>query len=164
MTDNFASLIDEKEPMLWQHVERCYNALYDLAKEEEHDGITLLVFRGKTTEVFRSLGISQQYYSPVFKQLEQLGSIVKVQRGTKGQDSVIAIRDRPTLEAWREIRGSRDLTPKVDLAILTGRVNEITKQMGGVNLVEAFSAVETRLNQLTKEISELKERISVLEA
>lgn len=126
-----------------RHTLTVYNALKDRAKEEGND----LIFRGKVTEVFASTGVSQGYYSDVFKQLEGQECILYLQKGSRSTDSVILISHPPTPEAHRE-RPKSDLTNPERYANLQEDVEALKTLVGGVSLVDALITIESRLKAL----------------
>lgn len=67
-----------------------YEALEKAAKDN--------MFEGSTVEVFRSLKISQTYYSILFRVLTELGCIEQIRRGNRHSPSLIALRGAPNRE------------------------------------------------------------------
>ena len=75
---------------IYEHALNFYNSLLESSKEEEvQDGITVPVFRGQITKAYRSLGVSQAYYSQVRRALIELGCISILQQGARDRKSVV---------------------------------------------------------------------------
>lgn len=129
------------------HCETVYNALAERAtiniKTDE------LVFTGAISQVYRSLGISQSYYSSIFDTLEEVGSILKIQKGARSVDTVMALRGLP--EVWPEHltqHPKKDLTGPEGYATLVLDVKKIQDSIGSLNVIEALINLDTRLGQL----------------
>src|SRR4029079_15968167 len=129
--------MSEQPKAIVRHTLAVYNALRDRAKERGED----LIFQGKVTEVYASTGISQGYYSEVFRQLEVQECILYLQRGGRSTDSILVINHPPTAEAFRPAPKS-DLTSPEAYANLREDVEALKTLVGGVNIVDALVAVE----------------------
>lgn len=117
------------------------------------------VFVGKVVEVFRSLGISQTYYGPVFKTLEEVGAILRIQQGGRNVDTVIQIKQLPTV--WPENLGwkgrtveDQPLTDDSTFAMLLSDVQALKDSTGGLNVVLALAELEQRIEALETHVQE----------
>lgn len=135
-------------PALVKHSQAIYDLLESKSTKEKLDGRNLPVFRGKLYETFRESGVSQGYYTPIFRALEDGHYITIVQRGNRSVDSVVVLFERPTDEmdltgASRPARVSPD-----ELEGIRQEVSQIRQSLGGLNIVEALDNLERRLTKL----------------
>ena len=143
------------------HCESVYNALAERSTPQhvESVGDNVLVFTGAVSPIYRSLGISQTYYGPIFKTLEDVGSLVKVQRGTRSVDTIIALRGLP--EVWPEDLGwkgsrSEPLTEDSRYAKILREVQEIQQgSINGMNILTALVELEQRVVALENKVERL---------
>lgn len=143
-----------------QHCETVYKALKERATvRPTSDGTNELVFTGAVSEVYQSLNISQTYYGPIFETLEDIGAILRIQRGGRGIDSVMVIRELP--EVWPKGlgwkgRNSRPLTDDSRYATLLLDVQRLQESIGGLNVLNAMMDFENRLQRLEAELVKMK--------
>lgn len=139
---------------VFDHTISFYNLLAESAKEEElEDGTQVQIFRGSITNLYRSLGVSQSYYSQVRKALIELGCIAILQQGARNTDSVVAVHHPPDGDEL-EVNKSR-LTPNLNSAILSQRVDDINRLVGGIHLPDALADHEKRLRTIEREVKRL---------
>jgi hypothetical protein len=81
---------------LYEHTTALYHALDAAATTEPMNGSDARVFRGSIVKAFRSLGISQSYYSEVRRGLLKSESISILQQGSRGIQSVIVLHKEPS--------------------------------------------------------------------
>lgn len=139
--------IKRTAPKVFEYATGFYDALVRNAENREVDGATIRVYEGKVTSLFQTLGISQGYYTPIMSVLRELGSVTQLQRGGKGQPSIVAIHrppDRTDFEGLPE----KPLTPNADVAILQDRLSAVERLIGGMDIVGAFVELERRLKVL----------------
>jgi hypothetical protein len=82
-----------------------------------------------------------------------MGCIEQVMRGYRGNAfSVFTLQYPPTADVWRQavnVKSSgRNLTGAPTLDSLSASVEDLRKQIGGVNLVSALDNIEQRLKKL----------------
>lgn len=136
------------------HCARVYKALDERATYRDNEGVKERVFVGAVTPVYKLLNISQAYYGPIFKTLEDVGAILKVQTGARGIDTIIVLRGLP--EAWPTGLGwdgskSRPLTEDSRYGRILRDVQEMQDgKIGGVNVLLALSELEQRIIVLEK--------------
>ena len=124
-------------------------ALYDALKKKA-SGDT---FTGKVTEVYQTLGISNQYYSRIIRGLLETGSIEHVQRGHHRRPTIYKLIKRPTIE---ELEQLDFLTPSTrrakvtDKEILT-RLANLERSTQGIDVIAAFTNLEARIKALEKQ-------------
>ena len=125
------------------------------AVPEEHEGVTLKVFRGSFTKAFDALGISKTYYRPVRTLLENSGAIIYVRGGGRRESTVALIR--PLSDEDTEKFSRKDLTrPEPDAMLIVvaelqdevERLKAWRKSQGGLNIGEAMTNFEERITQL----------------
>jgi hypothetical protein len=141
------------------YAKQFYDKLVELSTLEVLDNLTessgteVRVFRGKVSEVFEALGLSQVYYSRIRKIFIKYDCVTYVQRGTRSYDSVLVLH-RPPPENLPE----EDLTSRPGDATLTAlnervealerSVKILESKLGGLNIVEALRNFEGRLRSL----------------
>lgn len=138
---------------LFKHSEALYREMSERAKKEEIRGVKVNAFRGSITSLYRELGFSYTYYGDIRRALERSGCITLVQRGTSTQDSIIVLHRAPDRQAWQS--ESEDLTAPLHDAMLRQEIDDIKSQLGGINIVDAFTDVERRLNELDAKVKQL---------
>jgi hypothetical protein len=131
----------------YHHLKELYEQLDSEAKEEDMDGVNLRVFRGSIVHAYRTCAIPQSYYSAVRKSLTGMGCITMLRQGARGKASVVVLHKAPELADYEVVKHS-DLTPRLDPAILAQRVDDLSKQLGGINIVAAFQNIEERLREV----------------
>lgn len=139
---------------LFKHSESLYQELEKSAKHEKIKGVKVNAFRGSITQIYRDLGLSYTYYGDIRNALERSGCIAVLQRGTSTQESIIVLHHAPDRAAWQE--ASEDLTAPLEDAMLQQQIGDIKSQLGGINIVEAFTDVERRLEQLDERVRKLE--------
>jgi hypothetical protein len=138
------------------HCETTYRAMEDRATIQRSSSTDeeALVFTGRIGEVFKSLNISQTYYGPIFQTLEDVGAILRAQRGGRDVDTIIILKGLP--EIWPEGlgwkgRNSRPLTEDSRYGRLLLDVQELQESIGGLNVVMALSELVARIDALEKQ-------------
>lgn len=136
----------------YKHACVVYEALDAAATYETIEGVRLHIYRGKVTELYHGLGISQSYYSSIFKGLKNLGCITQLERGDKVTSTAYVLHFPPDLEGWKKV-SERNLTPPPDFAILSQRVGNLESQLGGINIgevLELIQELDERLRRVEK--------------
>lgn len=125
------------------------------------DVVECLVFRGRIGDVFKAANVSNTYYTPVRKILVDFGSITILERGTVHNPSLVILDpDRPPPTTAEELivkSDPEDLTTDELLAMLLRRVEVLETRLGGINIVEAFRNVETRLSNVESQTGDRRE-------
>lgn len=124
--------------------------LYDeLAKdatvgEGEYD-----VFTGSRVGVFRSLNISQTYYTPIYSALEETGCLELLERGRAGFPSVMALYHPPDEDEFT-VAFKRNLTKTRSPSILDQRVSNLEGRLGETDLSSVLVNFEQRIAALER--------------
>ena len=137
----------------FRHALNLYKALEAKAVVKDDE----LIFSGSLVEMFRSLKISQGYYSDVTRGLYTLDCMQMKQRGARNSPSVIVLHHLPTVEDWEALADSDLTTRPSGATMLEKRVENLERQTGGMHIVEAFADHEARivlLEKLTREVGE----------
>jgi len=131
-------------------------ALYDeLSKLATPNDDGELVFVGKLTKVYNSLGISSSMYSRIKRILMGTKSIEILQRGTGAQPSIILLHGAPD----PEIFSRKDLTAPRTFATLLGTLENRVETLEGwresmpFSISEVLLDYEIRIVQLERAIS-----------
>lgn len=132
-----------------------YEKMLELSSED--DGFT--VYRGSLTQLFDATGFSRAYYTDVFQRLEDCGSIAKLQRGGRNADTVIVLRQAPTLESWNGTpTATSHLTPRGPSAILEQQVRDLVQLLGGMNIVQALGELQGQIANLNSRVNQLEQK------
>src|SRR4051794_28548857 len=132
--------------VVFKHAVALYDLLCQSAKEDEDT--ELLTFRGSITEVWRSLGVSQAYYSQVRRFLLESECISIVQQGARNTDSIIVLHRQPQADEW-EVAQS-DLTERVTIATLHQEVRNLKRLLGGIHLPDLVIDLDKRIRELER--------------
>lgn len=121
--------------------------LYDyMDVHKDSDGI----YKDTKTKAFRATMISQTYYTPLFKALEEMGSIESLVIGGRGKRIHIRMISRPTedafAEAWRVV--ALTLTDKDDK--LRQEIRDLHRRLPDVDLMKILKNFEERLQALER--------------
>ena len=158
MADNnpIALKIIKEEPALYRHSVATYEAMLNEATDEEVQGATFKVFRGYIGDAFKAAKASNQYYPAVMGLLTDNECIVIVERGWRNSPACVVLLSHPddaavSDDAKRFTRGGRSgLTGAAVSDMLAQRVDNLTKQIGSVNLVDLVTLVDKLDKRLTK--------------
>lgn len=129
-------------------------ALYDALEKKASDG----QFVGSVTEVYKTLGISNQHYSKILRGLVETGSLEHIQRGHHQRPTIYRLIHRPTTEQLREFDF---LTPRTrrarvsDTALLQ-RLETVERRVGQVEVIPALHNLDKRLKAIEKSREETK--------
>ena len=110
-------------------------------------------FTGSITEVYKTLGISNQYYTKITKALVETGSVEHVQRGHHKQPSIYRLIHRPTklqLGEFDFLTSTRK-RGRVSEAEILQRLERIERSIRNVDMIAALQNLETRIAFLEKE-------------
>ena len=130
----------DQQPRLFQHT----LALYEKMVSESNNG----EWTGSLVGVFRSLGISQSYYSPIYKALKEIGSIEVVHSGRGGgARSRVKLHKPPTLDEFTAIYKS-PLTSNTRYDTLERRIETLEGRMPDIDLASYIVSLEERLQTL----------------
>lgn len=148
--------MSDTKSALFDHTCRYFDLLMEEAKDETVQGAKVKVFRGSVVKVFRGMSISQSYYSKIKYSLEQMGCVTLLRQGGRATDTVIVLHRAPTSEDWQNISDD-PLTPHLDVAMLSQRVEDILKLLGGgsLNIGKALADHEVRLEKLEREVERI---------
>lgn len=130
--------------------------LYERMNSEATIEENLKVWRGKVISTCLELGIPEGSYSKVVNKLRSMGCIEQVMRGYRGSaPSVFTLQYPPTSEVWdRSISGTIPLTDGPTLDRMAAMLEDLRRQIGGVNLVDALVNIEERLSKLETAVKE----------
>lgn len=122
------------------------------------------VWKGRLVATAKSLGIPEGSYSKVVTRLRSMGCIEQVTRGYRGTAlSTYILLFPPTPELWRatEARGDEGrLTAAPTSDRVARAVEDLQKQLGGINVVSALANLETRLHNLERQVSQIATDVS----
>lgn len=140
-----------------------YEAMYETAEVKKIRDLDHLVWSGKVTVLFQSLGIPQGVYGKMMNQLYHLGCITKLIQGSEAVPSEFALHYHPSERPWttpyRAGRDKPDLTARVMPATmiqLERRIDDLARTLGGLDLVGVLAEFQKRLDALQLEVNALK--------
>lgn len=150
-----ATIEEEPTTITAKYARDFYDALVKRARTEilEGDPIApliagneVLVFRGKLSPIFQSLGISNIYYSKIRRIFIKYDCVLYLQRGTRSYDSVLILNRPPP-----DNLAAEDLTERpgdATLSAVAERVAELEHEvevlrkwresLGGLDILKAF--------------------------
>lgn len=147
---------------LYLHIFAFYKELDERSSFEEVAGTKdVRIFRGSITRIYNALGISRSYYSKVRNALIEMGCLTILSQGNRAEGTAIVLHRAPTDEDFRQWK-DRPLTKAVDAAILSQRVGDIEKRLGGLDVVNALIDFEERIKQQDERLRELEQEIQAL--
>lgn len=121
-----------------------------------------ILWRGRIIETCDQLGIPRGGYNRVVATLRNLGCVEQVSRGYRGQAlSEFILHFPPTPEVWETANVKSALEGLITTESpdrLSADIQALRKQLGGINLVEAFSNIEGRLQQLETAVKGLQQQ------
>jgi hypothetical protein len=141
---------------LFEHTVNFYEALLSESEESQVNGAVERVFRGKITDLFRELKISQTYYSKVKNALIDMGCITMVVRGTRNVPTEVMLHKAPQEDAFKTV-AKRPLTKRQDSATLAQRLDDVQRLIGGIDIRKALADHELRLSTLEHEFQQTRE-------
>jgi hypothetical protein len=143
---------------LLKHTTALYHALDAAATTETVNGSDTRVFRGSIVETFRSIGISQSYYSEVRKGLLKSESISILQQGSKNAKSVIVLHKEPSEESLETIE-SLGLTEEAEPAIVLQELRDLKRLIGSISVPDALVNIERRLQEFDNRITKVEQLV-----
>jgi hypothetical protein len=140
------------------YVHQFYQELEKRAKLETVQNVEVLIFRGKLSDVFESLSISNKYYSRIRKILLKYDCVQYLERGTRSYDSTLLLNHAPPpIEKFSE----EDLTDRTGPDTVTEMARRLAEleqevavlgglrdKLGGIDITEALRNLESRVRSL----------------
>lgn len=87
------------QPRMLDHI----LAVYDYMDEHSIDKNGDPIYEGKTTEIIRVLGLSNNYYTPIFRYLTGGNYVTQIRRGGGGATSIYQLNGRPDPDDFDEL-------------------------------------------------------------
>jgi hypothetical protein len=132
-----------------------YELLERDAKPEIIDGTEYSVWRGKLTELYGELKITNKYYTPIRALLVQTASITILEAGARNRVSTVILnKPLPPPDELAPILAGLDLTgtrPAATIGEVEARLVALEvwrETTGGINIQEALRNIESRLVRL----------------
>lgn len=141
---------------LLQHAVTVYQAMSDKAAT---DGNGDRVWEGKLTELFREAGIPTGWYSRVTGQLYGNGCLEKLQVGSKYGPTRVKLLASPSEVTWKIIP-RQDLTARSEAGKLGARLENVERQLRGIDIRSVLVDFETRLATQDKRVAELERLVN----
>lgn len=132
--------------------------LYERMDAEATIQENVRVWSGRLISTCKEIGIPEGTYSKVANKLRSMGCIEQVNRGYRGnQLSTFILHVPPTGDLWEQDFTFQGLTTGPSLDRLRSSVEDLRKQLGGINIVDALANVEGRLQKLETAIKTLQD-------
>ena len=144
---------------LLDHATALYRALDAAATTETVDGSEARVFRGSIVKVFRSLDISQYYYSEVRKGLIDSDSITIVKQGSRNVESVIVLHKEPSESSLLTME-TLGLTSDAEAAIVYQELRDLKRLIGSISIPDALVNIERRLQEMNNRIIHVEQHLN----
>jgi hypothetical protein len=145
---------------LLENATALYRAMDEAATTETLDGIgECRVFRGSLVRVYRSLDISQAYYSEVRRGLIESDCIVILRRGSKHSESVVLLEKEPD-ESSLVTYESLGLTDGPTAAIVYRELKDLRRLIGSISIPDALVNIERRLQELEQKVSSIQQQLT----
>lgn len=132
-----------------------YEHAVDLYKEMEKTAKNGL-YTGTKTGAYRAVGISQTYYTPLFRALEEMGSISVEYVGGRGKRVHIHLNKRPDAAEFAEAWRLESLTKGKSRATLESDVEAIRRRLPDIDIGAALLNIEGRLKYVEEALDKLK--------
>lgn len=139
-------------PAIPKYTLRFYDALRSHANVETINGHEIPIYRGPISKLWNEIGASNSYYSRVMNNLVNLECISVLVRGSANVESVVALLHRPHAD---EIPHKKPLTTRRPDATMVTDLEAVKRNIGGINIVEAFKNLEDRVSKLEREVKQL---------
>lgn len=134
--------------------ERCVQLYAELEKGAEHDESGQFVYRGSLTTAFDRCGFSRTYYTRLYGILYDFSYMTLVERGRFGVGSVVVLHRPPTVAEILEI--GLTYGPHSDKLIRDGRLTQLERQVGELNIPSLMVVIDRKLQSLDKRITRLE--------
>jgi hypothetical protein len=130
-------------------------AVYDALAERALDRDGKLTFEGSKVEAYRSVNLSQSYYTSIFDALTEMGCIEQVQRGFARTPSVIVLHKRPVLSEFEGMyRGV--LTKPTKLDTLRQQIENLERRLPSIDLDGYILSFDQRLSEIEARLSRIE--------
>ena len=121
-----------EQPRMLDHI----LAVYDYMEEHSIDKNGDPIYEGKTTEIIRVLGLSNNYYTPIFRYLNGGNYITQIRRGGGGTTSMYQLNGRPDPDDFDDIllkTGAQNTRTSKALQTVAGLKQEVARLRGIVD-------------------------------
>lgn len=122
--------------------------MYALLEKDAEAG----VWTGRLTETYAKLKLSQRFYTPIMRVLNNSGCIEMLQRGARGHPSIANLVRPPTTEDIELVDNRKSSLTDAGRPDKVGevekRVSVIEKRLGNLDILEAMANFENRLKEI----------------
>lgn len=143
------------------------SALYAKMLEDSSEKNGIPIWQGKLIQTCTSLGIPEGYYKKVVDALRTMECVEVITRGRRGSTlTSIALRHPPTQELYATtiVKKGRDgLTPTLSLDSLAGRLEDLSRQIGGLDIPAALKETLDKVDALAHEVALLRTAVDDLQ-
>jgi len=137
---------------LLENATALYRAMDEAATTETLDGLDTRVFDGSIVRAYRSLDISQAYYSEVRRALIESNCITILRRGSRHNGSRVVLHKEPD-ESSLVSYETLGLTDGPSAAIVYRELKDLRRLIGSISIPDALVNIERRLVEMDKRIT-----------
>lgn len=130
------------------HILTVYHEMQD--KAEEVDGH--LIYKGSLARLIRLNGISQTFYSPIFRSLIDGGYIAIMDRGGRSNPSSVVLLREPQKDELLHLTFDSD---RPILTLIT-RLEALERSTGGMSIVRVLREVEQKIEAMSARLDGLE--------
>lgn len=141
---------------IFEYATDFFEALNRAATTEDVKGKQVRVFRGAIVETYRTLGISQSYYSEVRQGLINSECMTVLRQGSKGIQSVVILHRPPDEDSFESAKGLV-LTRQDGAATLSQELDDLKHLIGGIRIPDALVNFEQRITELDNRVTKLEQ-------
>ena len=138
-----------EQTKLYHYCSALYARMDDEAVVEEG----FRVWRGRIVQTCIDVGIPKGTYIKVVTKLRSVGCVEQVNRGFRGASlATFILREPPTED---RLESKPDLTENPSYDMLLAQVEDLKRQLGGLNVVSALHNFEQRLQKVERKTRNL---------
>jgi hypothetical protein len=142
-----------------EYAHALYHALDAAATTEPLDGQDARIFRGSVVRTYRSLDISNSYYSEVRRFLLETESVTFIRQGSRGNESVIVLHKEPDANSIVTLQ-SLGLTREVEAGRVFQELRDLRRLIGSISIPDALVNIEQRLQEMEHRITRVEQQLN----
>lgn len=137
--------MSDAPPVLWEYAEQTYQAMLERAGRVDEK----LVYEGFISRmIIEELKFPVPSYGKILYVLRQMGCIEQLKRGGGPTPSKWVLWKTPTLEDFNKVHGPVRSKYETQVSRMEQRIDDLTRQIGGVNIPQALTDLTLRLERL----------------
>jgi hypothetical protein len=108
---------------------------------------------------YRSLDISNSYYSEVRRFLLETESVTFIRQGSRGNESVIVLHKEPDANSIVTLQ-SLGLTREVEAGRVFQELRDLRRLIGSISIPDALVNIEQRLQEMEHRITRVEQQLN----